>query len=234
LPASSFSTDRAGIFNRNIQELYSTLGTADDLDRIVGTAELDTLYIAAAQKLNLIQHYNLNDEGALYKAAAKLKKRSKIAKSEYGELKIKVWDKNADVAATLATTLFQLLDELHRNIQNKSNSLLLQRIKQQYLILQQSLKADTALDKLRTEQEDVLQTSRTAKLEQLQEYEKLLNEYQFIANANSPVLFIVENARPNTVPDKPKIVQTLVVVFFAALVFSFLLYLFVESRKATL
>ena len=36
VPASSFAADKSKIFNENIQALYSTLGTADDLDMIVG------------------------------------------------------------------------------------------------------------------------------------------------------------------------------------------------------
>ena len=38
LRASSYTTDKASVFNRNIEALYSTLGSADDLDMIIGTA----------------------------------------------------------------------------------------------------------------------------------------------------------------------------------------------------
>src|SRR6476659_998256 len=57
LPASSFAADKSTVFNTNIQELYSALGTADDLDRIIGTAHLDTIYIATVYDLNLAVHY---------------------------------------------------------------------------------------------------------------------------------------------------------------------------------
>ena len=43
LRASSYTNDKASIFNRNIEALYSTLGSADDLDMIIGTAQLDTV-----------------------------------------------------------------------------------------------------------------------------------------------------------------------------------------------
>jgi uncharacterized protein involved in exopolysaccharide biosynthesis len=45
IPASSYAGDKSKIFNQNIQILYPNIGDADDLDRIVGTAKLDTLYI---------------------------------------------------------------------------------------------------------------------------------------------------------------------------------------------
>jgi hypothetical protein len=92
VPASSFASDKAKIFNENIEALYSTLGTPDDLDMIVGTANLDTVYIAVAEQLNLAQHYKMKEEGgaAIEKAASLLKADTKVMKSEYGELKVKV------------------------------------------------------------------------------------------------------------------------------------------------
>src|SRR5258705_12139165 len=59
VPASSFASDKGKIFNENIQTLYSTLGTPDDLDRIVGTATLDTVYLFVAYQFNLFAHYNI-------------------------------------------------------------------------------------------------------------------------------------------------------------------------------
>ncbi|MBD0333389.1 MAG: hypothetical protein ICV66_12115, partial [Chitinophagaceae bacterium] len=115
LPASSFASDKASVFNNNIQELYEAFGTPDDLERIIGTASLDTLYIAASQKFNLPEHYHLkNNNEASYKAALKLKKNSKILKNEYSELKIKVWDTDAGTAAQLANFLLKKLQEIHQ------------------------------------------------------------------------------------------------------------------------
>jgi uncharacterized protein involved in exopolysaccharide biosynthesis len=67
--------------------------------------------------------------------------------------------------------------------------------------------------------------------EQLQQYEKIVGEYQLINSSNSPVLLVVENARPPLWPDKPKILVTVLFTFFSAFVFSYLLALFIESRK---
>src|SRR5919107_240666 len=59
LPANSVTTDKGHIFNEGIQELYSSLGTPDELDRFVGTAQLDTIYLAAAAAHGLPQHYGV-------------------------------------------------------------------------------------------------------------------------------------------------------------------------------
>ncbi|MER3465000.1 MAG: hypothetical protein C4329_11900, partial [Chitinophagaceae bacterium] len=96
LPANSVTVDKARFFNNNIQALYSEIGTPDDLDRIVGSGKLDTIYKAAAKEINLENYYH---SGNITNAAAKLKENTKITKSEYGELKIRVWDKDANIAA---------------------------------------------------------------------------------------------------------------------------------------
>ena len=57
LPANSLLTDKARIFNANIEALYAETGTPDELDRLEGTAALDTLFIATAKEFGLAQHY---------------------------------------------------------------------------------------------------------------------------------------------------------------------------------
>src|SRR5215470_2599949 len=56
LPAPAYASDKTTVFSQNLQELYSTFGTPDDLDKIMGTAHLDTVYIAVIEKLNLPKH----------------------------------------------------------------------------------------------------------------------------------------------------------------------------------
>ena len=86
VPASSFLSDKSKIFNENIQELYSTLGTPDDLDRIVGTSTLDTIYLTVTDEFNLFDHYKVSEKGmdARMKAALLLRGNSKVMKSEIG------------------------------------------------------------------------------------------------------------------------------------------------------
>src|SRR5947209_8334503 len=57
LPANSVSADKARIFNSQIEALYSDIGTADELDRVEGTAVLDTIFIATLKSLGLEAHY---------------------------------------------------------------------------------------------------------------------------------------------------------------------------------
>lgn len=215
LPASSFAADKSTIFNPNIQELYSALGTADDLDRIIGTARLDTIYIATVNELNLAAHYGLKKNNAKEHAVQKLKRHTVINKSEWGELKIKAWDSDRNYAARLANTLLQNLQNLHQSLRNQSNQLVLQKLKETYQLLQQT---DTTAKK-------------TAQPAQSPVYEKLLSEYSLMVAANPPVLLVVEAARPALYADNSEKWASVLVAFFAALIFSFLLALYTEGKK---
>lgn len=211
LPASSFATDKSTIFNSNIQELYSALGTADDLDRVIGTAQLDTLYIALVQELNLISHYGLEgNNAALDNAVGRLKKATSVMKSEWGELKISAWDNDKIYAARIANGLLQKLQRLHQALRNQSNQLVLQKL--------QEAAAIKYADSLAVKNE----TSA---------YTQLLSQYSLMVATNPPVLLVVEEARPALHPDNTLKWATVLVTFFAALLLSLLLALYADAKK---
>lgn len=228
LPANSMIADKARIFNQNIQELYSDFGTVDELDKLEGTGKLDTLFIAAAEEFKLDEHYKINaaDE-SMYDAALKLKKNSKISRSGYGELKIKVWDQDKNLCAQLANFLMKKIQELHQHLQNESNISILAKMKEAYT--QKQKEYMQLSDSATSAQVDKVKLAALG--DQLQGYEKMIDEYQLAINTNAPVLLIVENARPALWADRPKIIETVLFSFFGAFIFSFLLALFAESRK---
>lgn len=226
LPANSLIADKGRIFNQNIQELYSDFGTTDELDKLEGTGNLDTIFIAASEKFNLDQHYRISSSGeSFYSAALKLKANCKIARSSYGELKVKVWDEDKNLAAEIANFLMREIQNIHQHLQNENSGSALEKIKEDYKAKQneylQLTDSATAIAKTRLK----------ALSDQLEEEQKMINQYQLAINTNAPVLLIVENARPSFWPDKPKILATVLFAFFGALLFSFLLSLFIESRK---
>lgn len=241
LPSSSVAADKAKIFNSNIEGLYSEFGSPDELERIEGTATLDTVFIAAAKELNLTAHYSIDTSNhGVYKAALELKKNTDINRSSYGELKVKVWDKNKNRAAEMANYLMNRLQQLHQHLLHEGNSSVLEILKKeleqkQQLYIDLATGPNTARDTLSgaaaEAQKEILRTKITAVSEQILQYEKLIDQYQLSIKTNAPVLLIVENARPALWPDKPKIVQTIAFVFFGAILFSFLIALFLERRN---
>jgi uncharacterized protein involved in exopolysaccharide biosynthesis len=233
LPVNSITADKARKFNNNIQSLYSDMGTCDELDRMIGTAQLDTIYIAAAKQLQLASHYHIrHTKNDTYEAAKKLKRNTRIIKSDYGELKIKVWDENPDMAAAVANVLLQQLQQIHQRLQSENNQQIVQQLKKDYTQLQQQyVQSAQALNTTSGVQAELVAIQKQAQLQQLQQYNQLIAEYQLALHANPQVLLVVENAKPPLYPDRPNRLQWLIVVFFASGLFAFFAALFLESRK---
>ena len=124
VPASSYSSDKARLFNNNIDQLYSAIGTPDDLDLVLGTGKLDTVYLAVTRQFNLQDHYKMDEKGeaAVTKAAVLLKKNSTVTKSEYGELKVSVWDTDKQLAPQLANAELAQLQSIHQHLQQAINA----------------------------------------------------------------------------------------------------------------
>ncbi|MDB5208597.1 MAG: hypothetical protein JWR72_3672 [Flavisolibacter sp.] len=258
LPANSMLSDKARIFNNNIEGLYPEIGGPDELDPIEGTAKLDTVYIAAASAFHLAPHYAIEEGTAYadYKAAIILKKKTDIRRSAYGELKIKVWDVDPAVASQLANILLQKINEIHQHLQSANNTQILQKIrdaltaKQKELAsIEQSVTSYKGGNQYNPKNEaftgnnSVSDTSaKPEKLStltgnmpmlsgQVTEYQKLIAQYELAIKLAPQPLLAVEAARPSLWPDKPNVLQTTIVALIASLLFSFLLALLVDSRN---
>jgi hypothetical protein len=232
LPASTLLTDKAKIFNDNIEGLYSSLGDPDDLDRILGTANLDTIYLAVAMDFNLWDHYKIEKkEEQFYRSAALLKANSKVMRSEFGELKIKVWDTDKNLAPQLANAILDKLNSIHQSLQAANNLKVLTSLKAGRLKLEQT-RQNVELAPLRsTVPVPDASANISNVLDQLKKYDELIGEYQLILDTNPAVLVVVEKARVSISPDKPKRFMLLVATAVISFLFSFLLALFLERRK---
>lgn len=216
LPANSLLTDRARIFNNNIQALYPEIGTVDELDKLEGTGRLDTIYIATADLHNLAAHYGIEQNGEEgYKAAVQLKKNSKVVRTGFGELQVKVWDRDRNLAAALANTLMQNIDTLHRQLQMDNSRTVLQRLKNEY----EKMANDTVANRKFSFSDKVFR------------YENFIQEYELSLQTAPHALLQVERARPSLWPDKPKVLITVALAFIAALVSTYLLSLLLSAKK---
>jgi uncharacterized protein involved in exopolysaccharide biosynthesis len=131
LPANPALADKSSVFGENIQVPNTSLGTEEELDIIVGTGQLDTVYIAVAKTFNLWDHYKTEEKGdaAVIKAAYLLRKYSSVSKSGYGELKVKVWDIDKNLAPQLANEITEQLNLIHTEVQNENNKAVLDKLK---------------------------------------------------------------------------------------------------------
>lgn len=234
IPSSSFSADKSRVFNENIEALYSTLGTPDDLDLLLGTANLDTVYLAVTDQFNLFDHFKMAEKGdaARSKAASLLKNHTKVMKSGYGELKVKVWDTDRELAPQLANAIVDKLNAIHQDLQAEGNREILNSL------LQARKKTSLYIDSMgfgRSNPASIFHDtiSLSSAKKQLQQYDQLIGEYQLIVDTKPMVLVVVEKARASAWPDKPRKGR----IMMATLVFSFLFALFaaliMERRKIT-
>jgi uncharacterized protein involved in exopolysaccharide biosynthesis len=234
VPANSLSTDKAKIFNHNIEELYSNIGLPDDLDMILGTARLDTVYLAVTDQFNLFDHYKISDSRNIRtKAAGLLKKYSRVMKSEYGELQVKVWDTDKDLAPQLANAIMTKLESIHNALQNDNNRQALQSLQLAIKKIQTDIDSINLFhNAVLTEQAgESYSIRRKVLLSQVEEYQKLAGEYQLLINSGSQVLLVVEKARAAVYPDKPDRIRTIVATAFISLIFALLAALVMEKRK---
>jgi hypothetical protein len=234
LPASSYATDKASVFNNNIQQLYPVMGTPDDLDVIVGTAQLDTPYLAIAEEVDLAGHYKVQEQGeaAKRKGAWLLKANTKVIKSDFSELKVKVWDGDKVFAAQMANTITDKLQTIHQDIQNSNNISLIKSLQSGKQKLQVSIDSvNSYLQKARASS-DSYTARKTSLINQLQQYEKLISEYQLLVDNKTPVLIIIDKARVTDWQDTPKRLPILVATFVLSLLFALLVILLIEKRKS--
>ena len=165
----------------------------------------------------------------------KLKKESKINRSAYGELKVKAWDKNSEMASKMANSLLQKIQQLHQRLQNENSILILQRLKEDYANKQKNYRqlSDSAT-KFSGADAELWTAKKSAMLQQVQEYEKLIDQYNITINTNPQVLLTVETAKPSLWPSKPKVLPTVLIAAFAAFIIAFVIALFIESRNTKL
>jgi len=233
LPAASYATDKTGVFSQNLQQLYSALGTPDDLDRVLGTARLDTVYEAVAIQLNLVEQFHTqNDTAAIRKAACILKDETRVIRNDYGQLQVKVWDGERTLAAALANAIMEKLQQIHQDIQTAGNAAMLAKINNKYA--EKILEYQRLVDSMHagsTGASELLTVKKNTLLQEIQEYQKLLDQYKLMVDANPESLVIIERAQPALKADRPNRPAIIVSVAVLAIIFGFFTALVFERKR---
>jgi uncharacterized protein involved in exopolysaccharide biosynthesis len=233
LPASSVAADKARIFNKNIESLYSDMGSPDDLDRIIGTAQLDTVYLSITDQYNLYDHYKISDEKekARVHAARRLKKYTRVIKSDYGELKVKVWDTDKNLAPQLANAIMDKLESIHQFLQSNSNLASYNSLKNSQQKIQSQIDSLDQIPGIEKKELEMPAAHRKVLFDQWQENEKLINEYRLMIENKPSILMVVEKAKPAIKPDRPKWLEVMIGTALLSLFFAFLVALVLEKGK---
>ena len=130
-PVNSMLSDKSRLFNSNIQQLYSEYGGSDDLDHLYAIANSSVVLGFISDSFHLIDHYNISagPEKAHDIAIKMLKKNTDIIKSENGELRIEVWDRDNKMAADIGNSILYKIQSISRDILWQANSSTLTALK---------------------------------------------------------------------------------------------------------
>ncbi len=134
LPARHFSVSKMLIEpNVGNQEDYLQIGDDDDLEKLLQMIYSDELKLLLANKMNLWKRWKINDKTyKLYYLKDKWRHYVNITRTNYGSVKIKVYDYSPDTAALLANTLIELIDTVQKNMIQERVKTALELVKQEY------------------------------------------------------------------------------------------------------
>lgn len=226
--------DKSRLFNDNIQGLYSYFGSGDDLDRIMGIADLDTTYKQLVDTYKLIEYYQLgNDPLPVLKrqAVLKLKKDLSFQRTEQGQLKIICWTKEQVLSASIVNTIIAIVEKQletiwQANYEDMRDKLSrsVKETEQQYQRLTDSLTHTSSAQAL------LIQRHMETLLDQLTQYRKTEATFKLMGETAPKALYVLESAVPAAKaerPDKPAIILAAAIAGF---IFS-LLVLLLGNRK---
>jgi uncharacterized protein involved in exopolysaccharide biosynthesis len=229
--------DKSRLFSENIQGLYSYFGSGDDLDRIIGIADLDTTYKQLVDEYKLVEYYQFGNDPLQIlrqKAVLKLRDNLSLQRTEQGQLKIICWTKDRELSASIINTLIGIvkkqLEEIwqsnYQSAEDKLNQSITQT-EQQYRQLNDSLLNRS------TVQGVLVQKHMETLLEQLTRYRKTAATFKLMGETAPDALYVLEPAVPSAKaerPDKPAIILAATIAGF---IFSLLLLLLGNRKKAS-
>lgn len=207
LPANSRMMDKQRLYGEHIQELYSAFGSGEDLDRVFAALNSSIVLQNVADSLNLRKHYNIKAKNARMEAREQLEDQIKLIRSEYGELRLHVWDRDTLMAAQIIRLLIQrtqtVFDEMFQ------------------------LYYDRSIHNLKNELADSLNPKRSAG--ETAFIQARISEYE-VTRLNPPPSFIVmEKPFVSSEPDKPNLLLN---VAASILISTFMAFAFMAIRIA--
>ncbi|MEW6774072.1 MAG: Wzz/FepE/Etk N-terminal domain-containing protein [Bacteroidota bacterium] len=152
LPARHFSVSKMLVEpNVGNQEDYMEIGDDDDLEKLLQIIYSDDLKILLANKMNLWKRWKIeNKEYKLYYLKSKWDHYINIYRTNYGSVKIKVYDRHLDTAAVIGNLIVELIDTVQKNMNAERVKTALMIVKNEY---------DNTISRI-NEMEDSLNTLR--------------------------------------------------------------------------
>ena len=227
--------DKSRLFNENIQGLYSYFGSGDDLDRIIGIADMDTTYQQLVDQFNLIQYYQLENESLPLlrrKAVLKLKKDISFQRTEQGQMRMVCWTKDRRLSADIINAMIAI-------VQQKLQSIWLNNYQEAFAKLnasilhneQQYASLNDSISKVTQAQQTLLLKHMETLLEELSRYRKTAASFKLMGETAPPALYILEPAVPAAKAERPDKLNAVLISGLAGFLFS-VLFLLLKDRRS--
>jgi uncharacterized protein involved in exopolysaccharide biosynthesis len=207
LPANSKLMDKHRLTDNNIQELYSNYGNSDDADHIHAIMQSSQVLLTTIDSLSLSNHYHLNvKKDSRNKTLKKLSKQMEIESTEFGEIKLMVWDKDSTFARAISNSIIY-------NTQNIGKQQVIDYYKQSQQKLQEVLLQKTiqlnALDK-------ALEDERLDLKNEINTLKSSISSYKLAIINTPPVAFVVEQPSVSPFAERPNPIMIVIASMIAA------------------
>ncbi len=228
--------DKAHLLNQNIQNLYSVFGSGDDLERIYGIASMDTVYKQLVDEFNLISYYQLtgadtnrvplNFNLLRRKAVLELKEDINIQKTEFAQLKISIWTKDAVLSAKIVNRMVEITRLKEESIWKSGYEKMLVNFNRSIDSLTKIYDVMSTAIKMEKENASQIYYVKSNSLyEQINAQQKAASELKLAIDNNAPSLFVLETAVAAAKPEKPNIPEVLILTAIVSLVFAVMVLL---------
>ncbi len=226
--------DRSNIYRTEFWEQYFYYGGEFDNDRLMAIAKSEEMCRFMVDRFKLISHYKINasDQRAAFLADYEFKENIRIYKSEFGHVKINVWDTDKQLAAAIANAVMKRVNEKSVASVNNMKVEILQKLQNDFNAQKDSLQQ--VGKNLQNNTDAFLSARKLNLITQLNEKEKLIQQFNTSVN-NVSALFVIEEALPAFKKDKPQILAGIIMAAVVSFVFSVLFLLLLEwkaRRKA--
>lgn len=242
VPANPALADKAGLFNSNIQGLYSYFGSGDDIDRTIGIATMDTVYKQLVDEFKLVEYYQINqadtakDKTAIDRRKAVLELREDLTfqKTDIGQLKLFAWTKDKQLSANLVNRLIAITQQNEAGIWKQRYQASLQKLEQSIKQMEQEYTSLTEAAKTAKEADAILINNKQhSLLEQLTTYQKSANEFKLAIENNTPAFYVLEPAVIAAKSEKPNKPELLLLTALCSFIFA-MLWVLVTNREPSL
>ena len=197
---------------------------------------MDTVYKQLVDEFDLISYYQLtgadtnrvplNFNLLRRKAVLELKEDINIQKTEFAQLKISIWTKDAALSAKIVNRMVEITRLKEESIWKSGYEKMLVNFNRSIDSLTKIYDVMSTAIKMEKENASQIYYVKSNSLyEQINAQQKAASELKLAIDNNAPSLFVLETAVAAAKPEKPNIPEVLILTAIVSLVFAVLVLL---------